>query len=215
MPPMPWPRPSPAGSSASSVPSPPVDPRKAELRAHYRQLRRAHAAPLQQLLDHGAGGLLEQLLAAIGIQPQQHVGLAWPLPGEPDLRRWLQASGRPLALPAVAAQQLRYRPWRADQPLVPDACGIPAPPSGAGELAAAQLGLLLIPALAMDRQGVRLGYGGGWYDRLRQDPAWRRVPALAVLPQACIAPQLPRDPWDVPLDGWLSEQGWHQLTPAQ
>jgi 5-formyltetrahydrofolate cyclo-ligase len=59
----------------------------------------------------------------------------------------------------------------------------------------------------MDQRGIRLGSGGGWYDRLRADPAWRQVPALAVLPAACLAPSLPADPWDVPFNGWLDETG--------
>jgi 5-formyltetrahydrofolate cyclo-ligase len=85
--------------------------------------------------------------------------------------------------------------------------------ASAGALEPSQLQLLLIPALAIDQRGVRLGYGGGWYDRLRSDPAWQQRPALAVLPQACVVAELPRDPWDLPLDGWISEQGWQQLAP--
>jgi 5-formyltetrahydrofolate cyclo-ligase len=65
----------------------------------------------------------------------------------------------------------------------------------------------LIPALACDGAGIRLGYGGGWYDRLRADPTWAQVPALAVLPRGCRVEQLPRDPWDVPLHGWIDEDG--------
>ena len=76
-----------------------------------------------------------------------------------------------------------------------------------GALAAEQLGLLLIPALACDATGIRLGYGGGWYDRLRADPTWAQVPALAVLPRGCRVERLPRDPWDVPLQGWIDEDG--------
>jgi 5-formyltetrahydrofolate cyclo-ligase len=74
-------------------------------------------------------------------------------------------------------------------------------------LAPEALGLLLVPALAIDQAGIRLGSGGGWYDRLRADPAWRAVPALAVLPAACVCAQLPRDKWDVPFAGWLDERG--------
>ncbi|MFN5162901.1 MAG: 5-formyltetrahydrofolate cyclo-ligase, partial [Cyanobacteriota bacterium] len=81
-------------------------------------------------------------------------------------------------------------------------------------LAAPDLGLLLVPALAIDRRGIRLGYGGGWYDRLRADPAWRAVPALVVLPAACVVEALPSDPWDVPFDGWIDESGLHWITPT-
>jgi 5-formyltetrahydrofolate cyclo-ligase len=73
---------------------------------------------------------------------------------------------------------------------------------------------LLVPALACDRQGFRLGYGGGWFDRLRSAAHWRAVPALAVLPQGCLVEQLPHDSWDVPFDGWLHEGGLHWLRPV-
>jgi 5-formyltetrahydrofolate cyclo-ligase len=179
---------------------------KLALRRHYGQLR-------QQSLAEG-GGALEACLTAHALSaaslisaPAAHLGLYWPLAGEVDLRPLAQQRSGPLALPAIAHQRLVYRPWQPGQPLEPDDCGILAPPAGAGHLAPQQLGLLLIPALAIDLQGVRLGYGGGWYDRLRAEPAWRQVPALAVLPQACVVAELPRDPWDVPLDGWISERG--------
>ena len=187
---------------------------KAELRSHFRQLRRQQAAGLQQWIDRGAPDL-ERALRQLGAGQQAgHVGLTWPLAGEVDLRGWLQASGLPLALPAVANARLHYRPWTPGEPLETDACGIPAPPAHAGSLEPSQLLLLLIPALAIDQSGVRLGYGGGWYDRLRSDPAWRQRPALAVLPQACVVTALPRDSWDIPLDGWISERGWRQLAPS-
>lgn len=123
-----------------------------------------------------------------------------------------------LALPAVlppksgeAHGRLIYLPWLPGAPLRPDACGIPAPLPADGReplpLSPRDLGLLLVPALAVDRTGLRLGSGGGWYDRLRADPAWRSVPALAVLPAACVVDRLPRDPWDVPFSGWLDEHG--------
>lgn len=81
-------------------------------------------------------------------------------------------------------------------------------------LGADELALLLVPALALDRRGLRLGTGGGWYDRLRQDPSWRGVPALIVAPSLCRLAALPADPWDVPFDGWLDETGLHWLQPV-
>jgi len=106
--------------------------------------------------------------------------------------------------------RLVYRPWRPGAPLAADACAIPAPTTAALEPGA--LGLLLVPALAFDpASGIRLGYGGGWYDRLRADPAWAAVPALVVLPAVCLAVALPRDGWDVPFRGWLDEHGLHGL----
>lgn len=194
---------------------------KQQLRALFRDRRRQLLPGISDLLQRQ----LAALLAAGGPGPEGHGGLAlagrcgrlgvyWPLAGEPDLRPPLMGSSgwcRQLALPAIADGRLQYRPWQPGDRLGADACGIPAPLERAGRLEADALALLLVPALAIDRQGVRLGYGGGWYDRLRSQKDWRQVPALAVLPSGCLCEQLPRDPWDVPLDGWLTELGVHWL----
>lgn len=199
---------------------------KAELRRHFRRLRR-------QSLPAAAAGLLAVArrelpprLSPKGRTPPGRLGLWWPIGAEPDLRPLAAAidarsPGR-LALPAVLpgpapnpALQLLYLPWRPGDPLAPDACGIPAPDGTLPPLPAAAFALLLVPALAIDGAGIRLGSGGGWYDRLRCRAGWRDVPALAVLPAACVHPQpLPRDPWDVPFDGWIDERGLHFIASS-
>jgi len=186
---------------------------KSRLRRQFRTLRLAALTDSQARILAVARRELPALLPG-GLR----LGIYWPLAGEPDLRP-LAALDLPLALPAVQdgegpqAARLLYRPWCPGDPLAPDACAIPAPTSAplSAELRPEAVGLLLVPALAIDRQGFRLGYGGGWYDRLRADPAWRAVPALAVLPAACVVEALPRDAWDVPLAGWLAETGLHRI----
>ena len=176
---------------------------KPALRQHCRQLRRQSLSSSQPLLATAALGALPDLLPT-----GQRLGLYWPIGAEPDLRDLAAATA--CALPAVMDGRLLYRPWQPGEVLIPDQCGIPAP-TGNGALMPTDLGLLLAPALAFDRRGIRLGYGGGWFDRLRSDPGWRAVPALAVLPRACLLEQLPAEPWDVPFDGWLDERGVHWL----
>ncbi len=203
---------------------------KADLRRQWRRVRR-------DSLPAAAAGLEAAALREIPprLPAGRHLGLYWPLPGEPDLRALAERLPQRLALPAIvpwpgdaagaaAGRRLVYRPWRWGDPLQEDLCGIPAPAAGTGRpgegggvaaLEAEELGLLLVPALAIDATGLRLGSGGGWYDRLRADPAWRSVPALAVLPAACVTEDLPRDPWDIPFDGWLDETGlWAASTAA-
>lgn len=208
-------------------PPPPAGAAKDSLRRHYRQLRR-QSLPLAEaaLLEVLATALPQALEAADAkasarataqAKPQagpSRLGLYWPVGHEPDwrplLERWPEALRQRLALPVVRCEggvgRLTYGAWHPADPLRADGCGIPAPVAAA-PLEAHELALLLVPALAIDQRGIRLGSGGGWYDRLRADPTWRQLPALAVLPAACLAPSLPADPWDVPFTGWLDETG--------
>lgn len=72
--------------------------------------------------------------------------------------------------------------------------------------ALAQAGVVLVPALAVDRRGVRLGRGRGFYDRSlgARDPL---APLIAVVRDAEVLDELPADPHDVPVT--------HALTPRR
>lgn len=76
-----------------------------------------------------------------------------------------------------------------------------------GEAALAQVDLALIPGLAVSEEGVRLGQGGGYYDRtlprLRELTAPRKVPVVAVLHDHEVVPHLPADEHDAVVDAVL------------
>lgn len=81
-------------------------------------------------------------------------------------------------------------------PLVLSPFGIREPEATAPELDPVVLDLVLVPALVLDRDGYRLGYGGGYYDRLlpRLRPECRTIGVSSLLVE-----RLPRDPWDIPV----------------
>ena len=172
---------------------------KQELRLMFRQRRRD--------AQDVAPAIQEAVLALIENCSPSQVGLYSPLPGEVDLFSLRQRIAAPVALPRADGEgRLEYLSC-SDTRLEPDGCRIPAPSSGT-PLMPQQLSMLLVPALAVDACGIRLGYGGGYYDRLRADPNWAKIPAWAVLPSICLSSApLPRDPWDVPFHGWITELG--------
>lgn len=101
--------------------------------------------------------------------------------------------------------------------LAPGAYGIREPdPSRAAEWPEREApGALLLPGLAFDRYGGRLGYGGGYYDRYL-DGLRRRLPEGSALPPLIgvgyrlqLADRLPLEPHDARLDGWIDEDGFH------
>ena len=154
-----------------------------------------------------APAIQEAVLALIESCSPNQVGLYSALPGEVDLFSLRQRIAAPVALPRAHGEgRLEYLSC-CGTTLEPDACQIPAPSTGT-PLRPQQLSLLLVPALAIDATGIRLGYGGGYYDRLRANNDWAKVPAWAVLPSICFSSApLPRDPWDVPFHGWITEFG--------
>jgi 5-formyltetrahydrofolate cyclo-ligase len=92
----------------------------------------------------------------------------WPVGGEIDGRPLLAAlakAGRIVALPRMEtrAGPARFFAWRTGDALTADAFGVPAPPPTGADLAPR---LILVPLLAFDRAGHRLGQGGGHYDRI-------------------------------------------------
>ena len=178
---------------------------KASLRRHYRQLRRTTPA-IHEAIYGAALSFVRHTT-----KPTSVVGLYWPLNNEVDLRPLRTQLPNPMALPqADGTGCLRYGRW-SGQVLKKDGCGIPAP-TNSSNLRPEEISLLLVPALAVDSSGIRLGYGGGYYDRLRSDPLWADVPAWVVLPSQCVqSSPLPRDSWDVPFNGWITEQGPGQV----
>jgi 5-formyltetrahydrofolate cyclo-ligase len=135
----------------------------------------------------------------------------WPIGDEIDplpLMERLAARGSALALPVVAAagHALDFRAWRPGAPLEAGPHGTRHPPPAA---AAAVPAIVLVPLLAFDRRGFRLGRGGGYYDRtLERLRANAQILAIGLAYAAQEVSEVPRDGRDQRLDRVLTEAGW-------
>ena len=123
------------------------------------------------------------------------------------LMKRLAGEGWKLAMPVVVAegQPLVFRQWIAGEPTVPGVWNIPMPPEISPELLP---DVLLVPMLAFDRLGHRLGYGGGFYDRtLVKLRALKPVVAIGVAYADQEVPEVLRAAYDQPLDYVMTEAG--------
>lgn len=133
--------------------------------------------------------------------------------GEPDLsglRYCSLAIGKTPYLPVIHGDRLWF--LRHDDPMMPNRFGIPEPRSGPGaRIAPLALDLVLMPLVAFDNFGARLGMGGGFYDRtfgyLRHRRHWRRPRLIGVAFEFQRVERIPAQPWDVRLDGVMTERG--------
>lgn len=123
----------------------------------------------------------------------------------------LAAEGWRTAMPVIEGPRrpLSFRAWKPGDPTVKGVWDIPRPTD---EAEPADPDVLLVPLLAFDAQGYRLGYGGGFYDRtLERLRAMKPVVAVGVAYGAQEIERAPRGEYDQPVGWVLTEKGPRRL----
>ena len=135
---------------------------------------------------------------------KKYIGIYWPLENEVDLRSL--GDEYSLALPRCEKnKKLSFCAWDNSQ-LSKDSHGILAP-SSSNKLSYEKISMILIPCLSVDKNLIRLGYGGGYFDKLREDKNWRSIPCIGILTSCCVSNKLlTRADWDIPLSGFITEK---------
>jgi len=166
----------------------------------------AHAV----LKDVAALSLARTGLEFAGPLPGRTVSAFIPFGDEIDTRPLLaklSAEGFETCVPVVVklASPLQFRKWAPGEDLVPGRWNIPIPPETAEVV---EPDVLLVPLLAFDRNGYRLGYGGGFYDRTIEGLRGRKpVIAIGVAYSAQGVDEVVRGEHDQQLDWILTEKG--------
>lgn len=181
----------------------PLDSEKQALRRKAYAIRQA----IPREIRAGAAALIAQNGLDFLAAAPDTIAAYHPIRSEFDcfpLLERLVSEGWRIALPITdKGQPLNFRLWTFGDPLQPDPYGIPQPVSGPPAMPSH----LLLPMLAFDRRGYRLGYGGGHYDRtLAKLRAEGPVQAIGLAFDQQEVTEVPVGPYDQRLD-WI-------LTPA-
>lgn len=145
--------------------------------------------------------LFSRFLSLPELDRAQTIFLFYGVGTEPETARLislLSVRGKRVALPRMLPKrQMEVRLFCPDRPLVKHPFGIPEPAEGCPLIHTDEIDLVLVPALCYDQQGIRLGMGGGYYDR------WLPLysgPTAGLCREALFQKELPAQPHDRPVD---------------
>ena len=183
-------------------------------RNEYNLIRYSNSSLIHEKIKLKVKSALKELIKKYHIEGK-YIGIYWPLKGEVDIRFIKELNNQKIALPSSSkVKGLKYHHWSNNQ-LELDSNKIPAP-LGEKAIRPSDISILFVPAIAIDLEGYRLGYGGGYFDRLRKKDLWISIPSFVVISNNCISKKpLPREEWDLPFNGWISETGLHQIEATK
>lgn len=150
--------------------------------------------------------LLQRFLSLPQLAQSGPILLYYGVGNEPDTAQLLASQvlrGKVLSLPrCLSGGQMEARQFRGVRHLTPGPFGIPEPDNSCPIVKRDHLSIILVPGLAFDSRGFRLGHGGGYYDRYLAG-----FPGLTVglCRDKLLLPSLPTEPHDQPVDLILTE----------
>lgn len=175
-----------------------------------RQLIEKRAALPPSTLDEYRRGIDTHLQRAFSDLVHGVIAFCWPYKNEYDARHLLaglRRRGATTALPVIVAPKsaLVFREWHPGVTLEPGPLGIPFPPDSLE----VQPDSVLLPVVAFDAGGYRLGYGGGYFDRTLAMIA-RRPRVIAVGYEMQFIETIHPQPHDFPVDYVVTERGVYE-----
>lgn len=197
-------------------------PDKRTLRTRLRRLRQAITPDLRR---RAGRAIVRIALAHRLLARKRRLGFYVPSKGEIDCLPLLDRAlwlGAECCLPVVprARQRMLWFSRLGDAPhWGTNRYGIPEYGHRRfNRLRATDLDILFLPLLGFDEAGYRMGMGGGYYDAslayLRRRRIWHKPRLIGLAFEVQKVARLPRDPWDVPLDGVITERRYYRFSNA-
>jgi 5-formyltetrahydrofolate cyclo-ligase len=190
------------GGGSGTLPAAPGGTKR-EIRAAVLAARGAAPPGVRASADARLCRALDALVRRLAPDRARPVACYRPVPGEPggdDLLPTLTGAGLRVLLPVLRRDRdLDWAPYTGPDDLAPDWYGLPTPTAAPlGTAAIASAALVVVPALAVDARGIRLGRGAGCYDRAlaRVGP---HTPVVALLYDGELFARLPAEPHDRPV----------------
>lgn len=178
---------------------------KKSLRAKYRKAGGERLESERQRLSDIIADRIERLPR---FADAATVALYYPLPDEvstlPLLRRW--NGTKRLALPAIEDGRMVFREYTGEEDLIPGEFGIARPRSGKIVLPR-EIDIMIVPGMAFDRAGRRLGRGKGFYDRYLGQPEASHIYKVGVCFPWRLAAEIPCEPHDAAMDEVVTPPG--------
>jgi 5-formyltetrahydrofolate cyclo-ligase len=169
---------------------------KSSVREEFRALRKSNSAYSDYLF----------LLEVPEIQVAKVITSYYPMPGEPSLitlNEALVAAGKTVLLPRIVNKQMEFAKF--DGQLIQK--GKFHEP--AGKIFIGEIQVCLVPATAIDKDGYRLGQGGGYYDKfLVGTPAYR----IGIIHDREFVKKLPHEWFDQKVEAIATESGFKRIT---
>jgi 5-formyltetrahydrofolate cyclo-ligase len=192
-----------------------------------RQLRRARRELPRATQQQAARRVAQQLTCAMILRPGRRIGIYLAMPGELNLgptieRAWLR--GCHLFVPHIVSTtrgEMEFYPYTRDSRLVIHRWGIPqlAAPVGRSSVSTLTLDAVLVPIVAFDANGHRLGMGAAFYDRhfarLRSARQWHRPRLIGVAYSFQQIAAIAAQAHDVPLDAVVTESAFTTFARAE
>lgn len=187
---------------------------KSRLRARLRNDRRSLCTHKRSIADRRICANLQRVPA---FRRARTIAAYLAFDGEPSLTRLFndtRNADKRFVVPVIQSREMKFAPLRTDRGIRRNSFGIAEPRHREREHRG-KLDVVLVPLVGFDADGNRLGMGGGYYDRhfsyLRSRSAFLRPRLIGVAYELQRVSEIPKDPWDVPLWGIVTEQSFRRI----